>query len=260
MSTPSPTTDFLDLYRRTFYTAEDGDCAWWYLGTTMAEVPGQHVLPVMQAETVMVYRSETLSDDSFRVHWWEIGYFRDPVTGEIASSWRNPLTGIEATPPRGFEEGPCHYDVHRAEQGVRLELVQPHAVVLGVAAVLSHSHGQCHIAQTERKARGYPSADGSLPDPTSTGAAQATTILSVHASQADLASGAAWVPGSGEYSFELTMLPPWMGFGALQGKATTYGRMHKARVNEPLNPLAWQRLKAVYPQHFNGDRITPVWS
>ncbi len=37
------------------------------------------------------------------------------------------------------------------------------------------------------------------------------------------------------------------------------GTMCKARPDERVNPTAFERLRAIYPKSFKGDRIAPDW-
>ena len=252
--------DAFDNYRRMLAAPDDGLVAWWYLGETLCELEGWPTMPTLQAETVMVYRTETLDADSFRIHWWEIGYFRDPITGDIADKWRNPITGREASAPKWFEEGPAHYTVKRVAGGIEVDLVQPQAIVKSVVPAFYQAFGQVHLLQTERKARSFPQPDGSIPAPDSEQSADAVTKLSVYASQADLNSGSAWVDCTGSYSFALATLPAWLGFGEVAGRSVTHGRMQKAKIDAPLNPLAWARLQALLPAYFDDGRIKPKWS
>ena len=254
-----PDLESYRTYRRLFTSAEDGLTAWWYLGTTLCTPEGVPPIPGLQAETVMIYRTSTLTDASCRIDWWEIGYFRDPVSGEVATSWHNPLTGARCAAPRRFEEGPAYYAIEAKGNGVAVALVQPQATVQSVTATLKSAHGQMHLLQTERKSRGFPMPDGSLPKPGSANVSQAVTELSIFASAADLAGSAASLACAGSYVFALDALPGWMGFAGLPGKATVYGWMQKASLDTPLNPTGWARLQAEFPERFKGGLIQPQW-
>lgn len=249
--------DALDVYRRMFVTADDAEVAWWYFGTSFAEVDGYPSVPVTHIETILVNKATTLSPDSFRIDWWEIGYMRDPTTGEIARSWLNPITGDEVTSPHNFEEGPSHFIVERAGRGLKLHLVQAHARVESVDVDISRRDGRIFINQVEHKVRGFPQPDGSMPSLDSHNVSSARTRLSLFSSETDL--GRNNMPSSGSYEFELA-LPPWMAFGGKPGRCITRGIMVKAPINHKLNPTAWARLKSVFPECFRGDELLPRWS
>jgi hypothetical protein len=247
------------IYRRVFTSLDDGLVAWWYLGATLCTPEGVPPIPGLQAETVMIYRTTSVNETCCTIDWWEIGYFRDPVTGEVASQWLNPLTGVLCKAPRRFEEGPAQYRIQATDHGVTIGLVQPAALVHSVDATLRHAHGQVHLWQTERKSRGFPLPDGSLPDPSSAAASPAVTELSVYARETDLASAAPSVPSAGSYTFALSMLPDWMSFGDMAGHATVYGWMQKATLEPPLNATGWARLQVEFPEHFKDGVIQPRW-
>ena len=249
--------DALSAYRRMFATAEDGLTAWWYFGTSFVEMPGYPTIPVLHIETLMIYRTVTLSPDAFRMEYWEIGYMRDPTTGEIARRWLNPITGAEVTSPDRFEEGPAHFTIERIGSALKLDLVQAHARIESVDVVLSLTNDRVMIEQTERKVRGFPLPDGSMPSLDSDSVSRARTKLTMVSSQADLQLSSA--PCSGAYEFELAQ-PPWMGFGDQVGRSITRGVMVKTDMNEKRNPVAWERMKSLYPDCFDGDEVRPRWA
>ena len=256
-SFPAGDFDALAAYRRMFATATDGVAAWWYFGTAFAEIPGYLSLPVIQAETLMIYKTTTLSADAFRMDWWEIGYMRDLATGEIARAWTNPLTGATVAAPQKFEEGPAHFLIARDGAGLKLELTQAHARIERVDVVFSEADGRVLLEQTERKVRGFPLPDGSMPSLDSADVSAARTTLSIQAARADLVNPSA--PCSGAYDFELRKPPGWMGFGDRPGTAMTRGAMVKAGLNEQINPIAWRRLQQLFPDCFDGDEVRPRW-
>ena len=118
------TLDALDIYRRTLTSAEESDSAWWYLGTSTAEAESHPEIIVSHVETVMIYRARTLSDTSYRVPWWEIGVFRDAITGELPESWINPVTGASAEAALKFEEGPSGFSLR--DNGPACTGAEPH--------------------------------------------------------------------------------------------------------------------------------------
>lgn len=257
MTAPTLPFDPLAAYRRMFATAQDGVAAWWYFGTAFIDVPGFPIIPGITAETVMIYKTTTLSDDAFRMDWWEIGYFRDVATGEISRTWLNPVTGETRPAPQKFEEGPANFVIQRDGDGIKLDLVQAHARIDSVDVVFTEDAGRILLTQTERKTRGFPLPDGSMASLDSPDASRAVTTLSILSSRADLEHDSA--PSSGAYDFELQTIPGWMGFGDRKGTTLTRGAMVKADMNQPLNPLAWERLKSLFPASFDGDVILPKW-
>jgi hypothetical protein len=252
--------DLFTAYRRMFSAPEGDLICWWYFGTCNVEVPGFPEMNVTAAETVMVYRSEDISEDSFRLTWWEVGYFRDPATGEIADTWLNPVTGKTVKTPKLFEEGPAVLTISRDGDGVTVDLVQAHAIVRGVDVKWSVEGDRVFINQNERKARGLPRTDGTLPEEGASDASEGITNLSIYASLADVQDDPNVKVCTGSYTFELASPAPWMGFDSTEGRMIIRGRMEKTEMNEILNPIAWARLKQVLPHAFDGDTLVPRWS
>lgn len=250
-------------YRKLFTSTRDEDVAWWYFGQVYLQLPGRPEQAVVQAETIMLYRTKTLAENSCAIKWWEIGYFRDPVTGEIIDEWLNPVTGRTVKAPRSFEEGPATYTITATDTGVDVTLVQHAAKVVRLAVTLEEQDGMFRIDQEEVKRRGFPLPDGTLPDPDSIDAAPARTVLTMYGSRADLDDAAQVAPaGKGAYTFELATPPGWLGLDAATadgGKAIVRGTMIKAAADAILNPIAWQRFKQIFPNRFDGDVIKPVW-
>ncbi len=255
--------DLFTAYRKVYNSLDDGISFWWYFGTTTVEIPGEPtVFPVTQAETVMSYRTETVGPDEYKMHWLEIGSFRDLLTSELPKTWQNPVTGKTVTAPTNFDEGPSCFTIKRAGNGVEMSLVQAHANVIGVKSRHRVENGRCLLVQEERKHRGFPSADGTLPEPGQPGSTEALTVLSVYADVAALNDPTVKsVPSNGVYSLDLGVVPPWMGFKDNVGKLKVNGIMQKAAANEVLNKSAWDRLHAFYPDFFKGKDggLGPDW-
>jgi hypothetical protein len=255
-----PGVDLFRVYRRFFGTPQDGEVAWWYLGTTMVDVVPFTLLPIIQAETLMVYRTETVDRDTYKIHWREVGYFRDPASGKVADQWVNPITGATIIPPRMFEEGPACFTVTRTGEGVAISLVQANASAPRVELTGGTHNGRVFLKQIERKVRGFPNPDGSLPPPGSDRTTEAVSTLTPYADIAAVdADHEDWRGFQGAYSFELPLLPPWMGFGDRTGRTLVRGLMQKARIDERFNPVAWDRLAEVFPHYFSTGAIRFKW-
>ncbi|WP_404479981.1 hypothetical protein [Novosphingobium sp. BL-52-GroH] len=256
----------LDIYRRTLCSAEDGsESAWWYLGTTIA-TPQDHLdVIVNHVETVMVYGARSLDPADpaagFRVPWWEIGLFRDAMTGELPQRWTNPLTGATVDAARQFEEGPSGYSIRpAADGGIEMcDAVQAFAQLKSSSLVVTDLGEKVCITQTERKLRSFPDPEGRIPDISEGKAVESKTVLQWLADKADLEGDAPSVAASGMYSFELAA-PAWLGFGDMPVRFAVRGLMHKTPMQDQLNPKGWDDLRGLYPQYFEGDQIRPRWA
>jgi hypothetical protein len=176
-------------------------------------------------------------------------------------NWENPVTGEMIKAPSSFEEGPACFTITRDGLGVNVELVQANANVRDVVVEARDINGRVFLEQRERKIRGFPLPDGSIPDPDSADAFDAITTLSIFCDKTALDdSSTDSVHSSGVYHLELPALPIWMKFGDLQGDNIVRGRMLKSpAINGSLNPVAWNDLKEAFPQRFDGDIILPKW-
>jgi len=248
-----------DVYRRTLTSATGEPTAWWYLGTTTFAAEGHPEIVVNHVETVMIYKAEDLGGGAFRVPWWEIGLFRDAITGEIAGEWTNPLTGETHTGGRTFEEGPSGYTIRPAGDGFELvDARQAFAKMDKAVLTMSEDNGRVCITQVEEKMRSFPQAGG-IPDLDAGLGSRSRTVLQWFANADDLAGDSPSVPSTGLYSFEIGA-PPWLGMGERRGIFSVKGLMHKAPLETPLNPRGWADLKQLFPHYFDGERILPRWA
>lgn len=253
--------DVFDAYRRMLTSREDGsESAWWYLGTTIAVAEGHPDIIVNHVETVMVYGAQTLPGGGYRVPWWEIGLFRDAITGELPTEWVNPITGARVAAARQFEEGPSGFSIRPAGGGgvEMFDAVQAFAALESATIEARTIGSKLCLTQTEIKTRSFPDPEGRIPDISEGKAVRSKTVLQFLSETSDLASDAPSVPSSGFYSFEIAA-PAWLGFGDLPVTFAVKGIMHKAPMQNRLNPRGWQNLKLLYPQYFEGDEIRPRW-
>lgn len=243
---PFPPDQQFNSYRRMLASMDEGRVHWWYFGTAVVTVAGLPPIPVINAVTLMVYRTETLAADRFAIHWDEVGYFADFVTGEPATSWVNPLTGRRVASPQGFAEGPARYDVARSCAGVTVTLSQPGAKVNSIEVSWRCAADRLCLLQTERKTRGFPEVDGKLPDPDSASGFEAVTELAFVDNQ-----GGSGKSTHGLYAFALAGAPPWMGFDpSSKARATVHGIIVKAAPENPPRGDSLRVLQGMFPDFF----------
>lgn len=247
-----------DVYRRTLTSSDGEPTCWWYLGTTTFAAEGHPEIVVNHVETAMFYRAEPLENGAFRVPWWEIGLFRDAITGELAGDWTNPLTGETLAAARKFEEGPSGYTIRPAGDGIELvDAVQAMAKLDRATVLVTETDGRMCVTQTEEKIRSFPQRDG-IPDLDAGQGTRSHTVLQWFADADDFARDAPSVPSTGIYSFTIGA-PPWLGMGDRRGTFAVKGLMHKAAVSPPLNPRGWADLRQLFPEYFDGETIQPRW-
>jgi HSP20 family molecular chaperone IbpA len=245
MAEPAASERF-SVYRRLLASPVDEPVHWWYFGTVLVVMDNMPALPAINAATLMVYRTETLSKERFAIHWDEVGYFADYVTGRPLESWLNPVTGERVAAPQTFAEGPARYDVSQTRDGVAVSLTQPGATIDSIEVNWTADRDRVSIVQRERKTRGFPEADGRLPHPDSASGFEAVT---------QLAFMDRWSADGrhteGIYEFALAGAPPWMGFDArLNARATVHGVIKKAPVGVPPRPESDVILRERFPAFF----------
>jgi hypothetical protein len=242
---PLTPDDRFNAYRCMLASPRDEETHWWYFGTAIITLDGLPPLPAINAATLM-YRTETLSNDSFAIHWDEIGYFADYVTGDPVDSWMNPLSGVRVASPQGFAEGPARYEIARSDQGVAVNLTQPGALDVSIDVSWQHTHDRVWLIQEERKTRGFPDVDGNLPDPKSTSGFDAVTHLAFMDRR-----GSEGAETKGIYAFALAGAPPWMGLDPrLKPRATVHGVIVKATSDSPPRPNSLKTLRQMFPEFF----------
>ena len=254
--------NLFNAYRKMFASFDDEVVVWWYCGVVMSQREGVGVVPLTQAETIMVYRTRDVAPDTFTIAWTEVGYFRDINTGERLEGWFNPFSGLIEPYPKSFVDGPATFTVKCVgdgpDAGVDIQLVQHNARIDGVALKASVNAKSLGLVQTETKTRTFHRPDGSLPGLDSPDATAIETVLSIWSdlaavndpAQRNVASHGFYSSGSGKAG----------GGGGSWAQTKVQGTMYKARPDQRINPIAWDRLKAFYPAFFKGDRIAPEWA
>lgn len=245
LCTLSPDHRF-ETYRRMVTSPRDEKIHWWYFGTVVVSINGLPPMSTINAATLMVYRTETLSPNCFAIHWDEVGYFTDYVSEEPMDSWLNPLSGERVASPRGFAEGPARYEVTRADNGLTVTLSQPGATVNSIDLTWRDDARGVQLVQRERKTRGFPEIDGRLPDPHSSSGFEAVTELAFLDRPGSDGSAT-----EGLYTFALAGAPPWMRFDpTLHARATVHGVIKKAAPTASPRRESMRILQAMFPEFF----------
>lgn len=246
--------DLFTAYRKMFASLTDEPVVWWYCGGVTTQRDGVGVVPHVQAETIMVYRTRSLDANRFTIDWTEVGYFRDITTGEQLDGWFNPFSQLTEPYPKSFVDGPATFTVSRAGDAVDVALVQHNARIDGVALAASWNPASLGLVQTETKTRTFHRPDGSLPPLDSPDATQIETVLSIWSSLAAVNDPTVHnAPGHGFYRSGSR----GAGAGGTWASTVVAGTMCKARDDEKINPQAWARLQQRFPDFFQGDRIAP---
>ena len=250
--------DLFNTYRKMFASLDPDELVvWWYCGFVTSAREGLGTVPLTQAETIMVYRTRDLDDDTFTIDWTEVGVFRDVLTGGTMTATFNPFTGAFTPHPRTFVDGPATFTVRRRGEGIDVGLVQHNAWIDGVQVDVDVGAATVGLKQTETKSRTFHRPDGSLPPLDGPDATHIATVLSIWSPRDAVDDPMRRnVPSRGFYS---SGTPPGRESKGSWAGTSVQGFMQKASVDERVNPLAWERLQECFPSFFKHDRIDPTW-
>jgi hypothetical protein len=88
----------LDTVMRIRNRLDGKPCFWWYRGTFFINVRGEVTKPIMYIEGASITRATRRADGAYETFLDEAGFFCDPDSQEILSTWKNPWNGLEVTP------------------------------------------------------------------------------------------------------------------------------------------------------------------
>jgi Protein of unknown function (DUF1838) len=101
--------DAVVAYLKMRASSETQDVYMWFAGRLDLAVPGEPVRPIVNVESLILRRTERVSELAWNVIDWEASYYRDIETGAIVTgSITNPVTG-EAVKPLPYVEGPVRF-------------------------------------------------------------------------------------------------------------------------------------------------------
>jgi hypothetical protein len=229
--------DPLDVYRRMFATADgNAGCYWCFAGALPVEIDEVGTVSFVQEETFRAQKTEDAGKDGFYLDWREAGVFRDIETGEVAKSFYNPDTAKRAELGH-LHHDPARFTVRRNGDGIALMLDTPGITVQGITVAAAIIDDRVSLTQTEYKLN------------RNIGAKLQCATLKIYSSLAALKGRSPSVAAQGFYSVRIVDT----------GKTFVSGLMQKAAPDEKINPLAWDRIRAIYPEFFDGDRIQTRW-
>ena len=235
--------DPLDTYIRMFASKTKGEeVAWWFMGGIPIEIETVGPLDTFQEETVRIHRTDSVSATEASFSWTEAGVFRDVVSGEVPTTGFNPATG--ETKPHGSTlagQGMiATVTVKKAGDGLSVITDIP-GTKFEPTLIDAQIDGD-RVCLTHVEIKGRPNAEGKV-NPN-------RTAFKIWASLAELKTKAPNVKASGYYGVR----------NVATGKIGVNGLMHKAAMNEKVNPIAFERLKKHHPTFVTGDRFTPTWN
>jgi len=229
--------DPLDVYRRMFATSDEKTgCYWCFAGALPVDIDEVGTVSFVQEETFRAQKTENAGKDGFYLDWREAGVFRDIETGEVAKSFFNPGTGKRAELGH-LHHDPARFTVRRSGDGIAIGLDTPGITVQGVTVAAVIVGDRVSLTQTEYKLN------------RNIGSKLQCATLKIYSNLAELKERSPSVAAQGFYSVRIVD----------SGKTFVSGLMQKAAPNEKINPLAWDRIRAIYPEFFDGEHIQTRW-
>jgi hypothetical protein len=227
----------LAVYRKMFASADKNEGRYWlFTGPITIDVEGVGPACKVQEETFRALRTEDINRDAFHIYWREAGVLRDFTTGDVVSTIYDPIKGESAPRNGALHTDPSRFTISKSGDNLSVALVYPSAAVLGVTVGAEVTGDRVSLTHTEYKLR-----------PTRK-TAQCST-LKIYSSLAELKSGTPSVAAQGFYSIR----------NMDTGNVVIAGVKQNAKMDEKLNPLAWERTRERYPEFFDGDRIALNW-
>ncbi len=86
--------DHLNAFMRTRGDASGKDVVYYWTGTVYSFIPGEKRRELFKFEGFNVAKT-VVKESGFELLTREAAFFKDPITGEILESWKNPFTGAE---------------------------------------------------------------------------------------------------------------------------------------------------------------------
>ncbi len=234
--------DPLAVYIKMFASMTKGaECCWWFMGALPRDVQDVGAVDTIQEETVRIHRTEMVSADQIDFRWREVGIFRDIMTGEIPEQRFDPVTGLSKTGNTTIGGGAsARVTVRKADADLSVGVSIPGNTTGIISVGATVDSGRVCLTHTEDKTRAL--SDGT-PGPTN------RTTFKIYANLSDLKGNAPNVPANGFYGVK----------NRDTGKIFVNGLVRKAALDEKVNPIAWNRLKAAHPSFFKDDRLAPSW-
>ncbi len=235
--------DPLETYARMFASTTKGaEVAWWFEGALPRDIEDVGPVDTIQEETVRIHRTESYGSGKLEFIWKEVGVFRDIRTGENPPERFDPVSGATSKAGTLLGGGGHAAKVTITKSGDALiPALETGGNTVGAQGIKATVEGnRVCFTHFEDKTRAAP--QGGMA-PTN------RTVFKIYANIDDLKGKPPSVAASGFYGVK----------AMATGKVFVNGLMHKAGMDEKLNPIAYARLKAAFPTFFKGDRFAPDW-
>ena len=214
---------------------------WAYAGTFYGQISGQRTVPLMAVEGISINRCTPAGAGVYAYSLREAGWFKDLATGEVLDEWLNPLTGRVVKPKHYYSPQRQRFTAEKTEPV--LDRPFPGLEWTG------------YLGAPQRFAGSVWSSEELLvrtTDPNTGAARVQTSLLTLHATAADLARNAKRVVPTTMAYQTLASWVPWMDMRDIPGVISwrLFGKKVE-RVDE-LPPHIVARTRKLHPQLFEG--------
>jgi len=217
---------------------QGAEVCWWFMGALPREIEGIGPVDLTQEETIRVHRTEVIGPGQISFQWKQAGVFREVATGEVPQSLYDPANGATTPQNSTLKSGISKVVVRKTADGLTVANEAQGSVSGQITIDAQIAADRVCLTHTEDKTRETPN-----------GPSTNRTVFKVYASLAELKGATPSVAARGYYGVR--------NLGS--GKVFVNGLMVKAAMDEKLNPIAWERIKAAIPAFFKGDRVAPSW-
>ncbi len=237
--------DPLEAFTRMFCSTTKGaEVAWWFEGALPRDIEDVGPVDTIQEETVRIHRTESYGSGKLEFIWKEVGVFRDIRTGENPPERYDPVSGATSKAGTLLGGGAHVARVTVTKSGDTLTpALEPNGTTKVSNEIIKASTDGNRVCFTHFEDKTRTNPQGGMA-PTN------TTVFKIYANVSDLKGKEPSVPASGFYGVK----------AKATGKVFVNGLMHKAAMDEKLNPIAFARIKAAFPAFFNGDKFAPDWN
>ncbi|MEZ5457808.1 MAG: DUF1838 family protein [Steroidobacteraceae bacterium] len=214
---------------------------WAYAGTFYGQVSGQRTVPLLGVEGISINRCTPSGDGVYAYSLREAGWFKDLQTGQVLDEWLNPLTGRSVTPKHYYSPQRQRFTAEQTEPV--LDKPFPGLEWTGYLGAPKHFAGSVWSSE-ELLVR--------TTNPTTGAARVQTSLLTLHATAADLAGDPQRVVPTTMAYQTLASWVPWMDMRDIPGVISwrLFGRKVE-RVDELPQHLV-ERTRRLHPQLFEG--------
>lgn len=214
---------------------------WAYAGTFYGQISGQRTVPLLAIEGISINRCEPAGAGVYAYSLREAGWFKDLATGQVLDEWLNPLSGRVVKPKHYYSPQRQRFTAEKTEPV--LDRPFPGLEWTG------------YLGAPQRFAGSVWSSEELLVRTTNpdTGAARVqTSLLTLHATAADLArTPKRVVPTTMAYQ-TLASWVPWMDMRDIPGVISWRLFGKKVERVEDLPQHIVERTRKLHPQLFEG--------